>query len=1816
MSQESLNRNNSDLIAWLKNLISSGNLSEEEIREIQLALNELMWLLDEKQGEITKRKEEKRLALLKSWTKPPIWLQSERWSIFMSMFITENKRKPETRTEFAEYILANRSKLKQDFQKFIENRRWKVNNTLKLQQRPKQDYSDFYAYIVEQREKLWLKKFISLDTFNSYIQSVVVLGRDISFDDFLKFMTNKELSFAHSIKSPKVDQTIKNQWSNLAQWITEIVANAIDAYHQDNKISRFWQWFYQSLNFLAWKDDLLTVKTKKQWNNWFEVQFRNIIWVELSTQNIEKEWIWTEIELKRKLSQEEIKDLQDFIKLRFRTTEKVDLYLNWELINSNWFTKIDWNIYESDNKPRVDVNIWTEWFKVIDNWIWMDSKTIATKLIYPKKKNNKFKKLSDKETKEKVPNEVDLKVKKWNSPKSNVRLQIAGVCIEEFEFEKSWEIDELIMELPSFTWLPDSRNTIVPTRDIVFAMEYFMNYINTQNISLQTKLDFVSLIWKIAKRINQRPTDESKNEHNLSFVMKKWFEQYKNKITESWKIVLPYSQDLFSVFSWNENIVFVWEEFVSLNLESIPGIKRMINVVDNTKPFYEIEFPENFQESFIETNSWVLVNSRYTKDEKSVNILNVSLNLKIYWEWQTLWEVRFFDVSKVVENLNLEWWWKVQELNKLKESSKANNYTYFLLSISESPEQFEKFMFHFDRLSQVANPKEFFINLRNYENLWIRKVVSNLELLWEELSLNEIDLWNWYKIIDEKLYNDSGEILSGPPIRDFYVLADWSFTVNDFLFNWKTKEFKNLKLLEVIKYKWIIYYFEKSDRTNYWSEWKIYKLPWFDEYGTINDKRLITGTKYYLSYNSSWKPYLVFEYQGKDKYYVGLDDLSSIHELKEWYVFKRTEKPPETFTLQWITWSYENIFQKPKILRYSGYEFNFSYKLYDVINLPNWDVAIYTNSCVFYLNELIKCWWVLKTEVLKNRIDLWNWVILFITEKWVYDVNWILLVENNSIKNIYKRNDDSFIIGYSISRDIHSSTYYIYDSKLWQSFLDYSWLYFASDIDNFAFTNMHQRLKSYWEDLYDDYFKWKQNIWNYVLLSDLSDEQLVFYMIFWYFDKTDNTKLKNIIEFFRDANNDIKRIYKNFVSENTKYYIIKDNIIEDNIIDILYNAILIAKENTNYFVEMFNNWTYSKQRNFKEYSNDKNTKLPENIKTFYDLLLTWATKFKDWKTKIEDLKNPQIKTTLSQIMWISRFHNNNLKTISWIDWLKYLFWKTVFTDLSLYQWEIYSTIEWQDRSSMIWIREVIQNSLDAILKDQNENKKINIDFFKQDWYWTTSVTDNVWMNLYEVMNYLLVPWESWKQKWEWEWMFWQWFYSLAIWANLIKVKTSKWDWKIIYLEMIPIYSNDWFIIDFDINIEEKNEDFKWTIIERVDEDNSWVEIKMAIWTQMLQRYTWCIEDVDVNLWDEKINKPEYKKFLFWENIPELWELKLFKALDGIERLNKKWLYVSELPENMLSFFPSWIIKILKSSKLILELPNWVELTKSRNAIKSFEDNFAKIKPYLFRIVIKYIINNVKNNDIVWLPVDYTQNIWFDIYMPSRVKTYKENIKYFTILAKYWHINDWVISYISETDIQRNRIDDLVVRFNSWENFWEQEIKEIFNYHNFWQFITWVKVDWYSMFDSKISYIKNLANYLEKQNIWIEKEETEISLTSVKEKLWVTIEQINWFTSFLKSYFSEIISRKFSWNLKFAFWINKEESIAYAIKWWETVYFNVNYSRLKDFILNPKWNIKELVDIVTHEMVHCLENPNDWWTHTTWKHSKSFERMQRDLLNML
>ncbi len=638
----------------------------------------------------------------------------------------------------------NKEPTKEELVNFVESKQLELSTLLNKEWEKNLSLVD----IITLREKLSLPEYISLDDFNKLTQ--LHIGKDIAdtqrYNELLMLPKHDKLLEVQSHQAPTVEKLIKYQWSKLAQWLVEIVANAIDASNPNQNIWRFWEWFYQALKFLENHEDILTVSTKASWTSWFDVNFKEDsgikIWT-LHNKNLEQ---WTSVSLKKKLNNETLQQLSWFANSRFKTNTYANVYLNWELLNDfKDTTVINGEKLDMTNKPEVHISIDYNGFSIKDQGIGMNSKTIAEKLVYPTGSSKKKINPSEQELPELVKKETKFFYTKRNktNEESIVRLQVAGVVIEEFKTETVGKIESFTLECPSFTWLPESRNQIIPERCVVLAIQQSLAKVQKKWWLMEEKIMLTEMLGKIINKLKKRRTDETKKEWTLDYVTKQAFVPLKQEIENAWGIVLPGDKYLMNRLWSPKWVYFVSPDFVDLKIEKIPNIKPLDNIVEDPRykrflrkrVFYTIPFGINAEHDYLITPQAILVNKDILeKGDMQRQLLNTSINLNIWYELpeETVYYGRIEDAEVYVQNKKKKDAEEQSRKAKLWETQKHK----------EEQEEAERKRINALAKETVEKYKDFLLSDENNHNTAVKQLKDDSTWIYGLFSAIESnDLW-------------------------------------------------------------------------------------------------------------------------------------------------------------------------------------------------------------------------------------------------------------------------------------------------------------------------------------------------------------------------------------------------------------------------------------------------------------------------------------------------------------------------------------------------------------------------------------------------------------------------------------------------------------------------------------------------------------------------------------------------------------------------------------------------------------------------------------------------------------------------------------------------------------------------------------------------------------------------------------------------------------------------------------------------------------------------------------------------------------------
>ncbi len=263
----------------------------------------------------------------------------------------------------------------------------------------------------------------------------------------------------------------------------------------------------------------------------------------------------------------------------------------------------------------------------------------------------------------------------------------------------------------------------------------------------------------------------------------------------------------------------------------------------------------------------------------------------------------------------------------------------------------------------------------------------------------------------------------------------------------------------------------------------------------------------------------------------------------------------------------------------------------------------------------------------------------------------------------------------------------------------------------------------------------------------------------------------------------------------------------------------------------------------------------------------------------------------------------------------------------------------------LFIRELVQNAHDAVKKDPNiENNRIAVDIFSRtEGDVTLKIDDPVGMSPQEVINYFLIPGESTKiGDEETIGYFGQGLFTLFRGSKEVVLKTSKGDGRITKLKVVPLKDEKGMTTDLKLQFEEEAGQFKGTTIERTV-DAKYETVEAAYIKNATCTYTSLVDGniVNIVLNGQSINRPQ--DVLSEINIPELGPVSIIDAPNNT--VTQRGLYVKGLDEDFSTKMYD-VEELLKKRGIVIQIPDQISLTRSRNEIARKEEVMEKMNEYI------------------------------------------------------------------------------------------------------------------------------------------------------------------------------------------------------------------------------------------------------------------------------
>lgn len=339
--------------------------------------------------------------------------------------------------------------------------------------------------------------------------------------------------------------------------------------------------------------------------------------------------------------------------------------------------------------------------------------------------------------------------------------------------------------------------------------------------------------------------------------------------------------------------------------------------------------------------------------------------------------------------------------------------------------------------------------------------------------------------------------------------------------------------------------------------------------------------------------------------------------------------------------------------------------------------------------------------------------------------------------------------------------------------------------------------------------------------------------------------------------------------------------------------------------------------------------------------------------------------------------------------------------------EIRSAISGQEQGENLWIRELIQNSRDAIRKAWREGRllegqgEIIVESYKRGPEWVVEVKDPAGMSVHILANYFFPLDESEKVMGQDAGRFGQGLYTLFGDFDEVRIKTSMGDGHIQEITVIRDKQGRLKVKSW----EEKLGSYRGTEIRRIKRldrrQEIPVELEAAFVTHGVYEYGGSVQNVKISYQGERINDNLKEKAFV--DVGNWGKLRILESPSRLARITQDELPISDpaLQAELLELIPDWMGRLWSEKGWSLDLPKKVPLVRSRAGLAQKEKVLSDLQKAIMaagvRIAVQlYFEEGLK---LPGLPEDFYYWRYYD--MDDRTKKDAQLLN-----AGRWSELDW------------------------------------------------------------------------------------------------------------------------------------------------------------------------------------------------------------------
>ena len=417
----------------------------------------------------------------------------------------------------------------------------------------------------------------------------------ISDEYFLRFFQDKTFK-EEAVKTfhnrklipSRIDTYISNQAVKQEQAIVELIANAQDATSGEKSIGRFGVGAYQMFQELKSPEDSIVVTTSTDGKTGLKLTFKYIDGVlNYSPEvinNVSRKG--TIVEVNTKLSSEAIKDRTDYLKTKLRANARGKIVVNGQQINNvKKYRYINGDRLKIPDIDPVEAWVSQEGYTIMDKGSGMSPAVLFNKFMVPKGTTKELEDvLKEKETGVSKETKIFYSDTLTKEAEGMISVQVNGVTNIDMPIYGMYIPEEMVVELPYHSWLPESRDKIALDEITKEGLVSIIDKITNLDRDIKDRYSLLNGLVQLIRELSEESKDKS-----LFYKLQSSCNLLVEKDRAAGKVFLPNREDFKSLklpSVKDEDIIFLDESLFNFYPNLLPGVEKVDLFRSSTHALY------------------------------------------------------------------------------------------------------------------------------------------------------------------------------------------------------------------------------------------------------------------------------------------------------------------------------------------------------------------------------------------------------------------------------------------------------------------------------------------------------------------------------------------------------------------------------------------------------------------------------------------------------------------------------------------------------------------------------------------------------------------------------------------------------------------------------------------------------------------------------------------------------------------------------------------------------------------------------------------------------------------------------------------------------------------------------------------------------------------------------------------------------------------------------------------------------------------------------------------------------------------------------